>query len=106
VQKKGLAGREEELHGEICIWIKVVGPLCGARCYWCVMLRTRNTEAYFDLWFQCSISHDAFSLCMFIICSVDGVDLLGSRAQHLELNTVLKVGICKSPLVLVDEFLV
>ena len=106
MQRKGLAGGEEELHGEICIWMKMVGPLCGAGCYWCIMLRTRNTEAYFDLWFQCSISHDAFSLCMLVVCSVDGVDLLRSRAQHLELDTVLEVGICKSPLALVDEFLV
>jgi len=106
VQRKGLEGGEEELHGEICIWKKAAEPLYGAGYYWCIMLRTRNTEAYFDLRFQCSISHDAFSLCMFVVCNVDGVDLLRSGAQHLELDAVLEVGICEGPLALVDEFLV
>lgn len=106
MQRKGLGGGGEGLHGEICIWMKVAGPLSGAGRHWCITLRTRNTEAHFDLRFQCSISHDAFSLCMLVVCNVDGVDLLRSRAQHLELDTVLEVGICKGPLALVDEFLV
>jgi len=33
VQRKGLEGGEEELHGEICIWKKAAEPLYGAGYY-------------------------------------------------------------------------
>lgn len=33
MQKKGLGGGGEELHGEICIWMKMPEPLSGAGCY-------------------------------------------------------------------------